>query len=490
MVRISIVLLATVVLVCGCNVPPVKRAEEVSRFREHLERQAGALRLGADEKLTMARCEAMALANSLELRVKELALKLQDERVKLALDSGLPKASLGYEESHRSNEAAVRFGEMTASFEDRDQQRLAVRAVAPALDFGTTYYSYKMAVDRRSQERLLLARSRQLLRRDVRVAYAMHAGAKRQEKLARLAYQAALQVQRVARSLERAEMTVGADTALVEASVAQAGLQVSLVSQRVEEAHLVLGQLMSLPPGVQFTIIEDLPPLPRAPTREEVVAMEETALMSRPELAVQDLERHVAGSAVRKELAAFFPQVDVVGSFNWSNASSVVNPSFFLYGFTVAHSLLDGGATLWRYEMAKKAATVEEERTVLASLGVLYEVQMRALRVRQTYETIGAAQMLEEARQKGLDRVVSLYKEGLEDEAGAARALADLTAQSTILDRTLTEYLVAWHELEAAVVGPTFENGAATQPATQPTTRAATRATTLPGGLPGITESR
>jgi len=143
---------------------------------------------------------------------------------------------------------------------------------------------------------------------------------------------------------------------------------------------------------------------------------------------------------------------------------------------------LDGGATLWRYEMAKKAATVEEERTLLASLGVLYEVQMRALRVRQTYETIGAAQTLEEARQKGLDRVVSLYKEGLEDEAGAARALADLTAQSTILDRTLTEYLVAWHELEAAVVGPTFENGAATQPTT--------RATTLPGGLPGITESR
>ena len=51
-----------------------------------------------------------------------------------------------------------------------------------------------------------------------------------------------------------------------------------------------------------------------------------------------------------------------------------------------------------------------------------------------------------------LDRIVSLYQEGLEDIAGAARSLADLTIQATTLDRAQTEYQVAWHELEAAAL--------------------------------------
>jgi outer membrane protein TolC len=459
-------------LAAGCNAPAVQRSDETVRFHEEISRRAEAMETELRGPLTLERCEELALANSLDLRVRELALRLQDDRVRMSLDSGLPKASLLYRDTTRSNEPAIDVNGASFAFEDRHQRALSVAAVLPVLDFGTTYYSYRNAVDRREQERLLLERARQLLVRDVRVAYAQHAGALRQRQLATVAYEAAQRVLRVARSLERAQMTVAADTSLVEAAVAQAALELSLAEQRVRQTHLALLQIMSLPPTLEVSIIEALPELPPPPTVAQVAEYARRALEARPELAVQDLARHIAANSIRKELADFFPKLNLTGSFNWSSASAVVNPEFFLYGFTIAHSLLDGGMQIWRYDLAKKTATVEEARTLLLSLGVLYEVQFRALRVAQAHETIGATAVLEKSRRAALERVVSLYQAGLEDEAGAARALAELTSQATLLDRAQTDYLVAWCELVAAALpeqspplGPAPDAAPATQPA-------------------------
>ena len=452
----------------GCNAPAITRDSEAARFRAELQSRAESLNLDPQRALTVEECEALALAGSLDLRVRRLALEMQDDQVRLAMTGMLPKLSLAYDYAERSNEAAVRFGQMTASFEDRRQQRLVVQGTVPILDWGLAYYAYRNALDRRAQERLLLERAVQLLRRDVRVAYARHAGALRQEKLARVALRAAEQVLRVAKNLEREDMAVPAETALVEAALSQAAMEVSLAEARVQETHLQLAQLMSLPPGTIFRIHEDLPPLPPLPTAEELRMYVENALMRRPELGAQDLQRHVALNTVRQAAADFLPRVDGLGSFNWSNASVAVNPSYFLMGFRVAHSLLNGGATVWQYSLAKKAATVEEQRTLLVSLGIVYEVELRALHLRQAHDIIGSARALEEARRRALDRVINLYREGLEDEAGAARALAELTSQATVLDRVQTDYLTAWHELEAAALlfdGP--PRISQTMPATQ-----------------------
>jgi outer membrane protein TolC len=368
----------------------------------------------------------------------------------------------------------VRAGGVTTEIQDRRQQALVLGGVLPILDWGLTYYSWQIALDRRRQEQFLVARAEQLLRRDVRVAYARHAGAVRQERLASIAYQAGGQVLRVAKSLEREHLTVRADTALIEAALAEAALALSLARQSVEQTHLTLAQLMSLPPGVSFRTEVDLPALPAPPSEEAASLFEQRALAVRPELAVQDLERRASASAVRRDAAAFFPRLDLAGSFNWSAQSGLVHPAFFLGGFQVSHALLSGGANLFQYQLSRKTEDLEKERTLLISLGVLYEVQLRALQVRQAHETVIAAEVLERSRKAALERIISLYKEGLEDEAGAARALAALTVEATALDRAQTEYVAAWHELEAAVLPETsMAARAATQPASAPASRAA-----------------
>lgn len=454
----------TLALIVGCNAPPVQRQDEIDRFRSEMQLRGQAIQVELSRPLSMEQCVRLALANSLELHIRNLALRLRDDQVRLAIAGGLPKLSLQYNQSYRSNKSLIEFRGLTTEMEDQNQRALGVSAMMPLLDFGLTYYAWRIALDQRQQDRLLIARSEQLLRRDIRVAYAQHAAALRQEKLARQSLAAGQKVLEIGKALEREKMAVRAETILVEAAVAQANLELSLAQQRVQETHLLLGQFMSLPPGAQFSIYEQQPVLPPPPTTQQVAAMEERALVARPELAVQDLARHISASAVRHEAANFFPQLNGTGSFNWTSASTVVNPSFFLLGFNITHSLLDGTATLWRYDIAKTNMTLEEQRTLLVSLGVMYEVELTALRVVQAREIVTASEILESARREALDRVIKLYQEGMEDAAGAARSIADLTSQATILDRARTNYQTAWYELEAAVL-----------PEELPTTRATSR---------------
>jgi outer membrane protein TolC len=472
--------LVLVVQACGCNAPPVGRVEEIARFQGEMQKRMEVLNLDRAEPLTLERCREIALANSLDLEIRQMSLRLTDQRVRLAFTGFLPRLSAQYDNIDRSNRPDMKLeipgapagGDSGFSFQEKRTESFVVQGMLPVLDFGITYYAYQSALDRGRQEYLLLERSRQVLVRDVSTAYARYAGALRQQKLSMVAHEAALQVLRVARNLEKEAMTVRADTVLIEAAVAQTALQVSEDARKVQDNRVVLAQLLSLPPDFPLTIVEDLPAVPEPPSVVELTEWQMRALALRPELSVQDLQRHLSANAVRSAAAELLPRIDAVGSFNWSNASMMVNPSYFLYGFRISSALLDGGAGLVRYELAKTAEDIERQRSILLSLGVLYDVELRAVNVKQLWDKVAAAGVYEKARREALARTISLYREGLADEATTAQAIQNLTIEASALDRAQTDYLVAWYELEAAAL-----------PAESPTARAATRpAATRPGG--------
>jgi outer membrane protein TolC len=485
---------AFLALAGGCDAPAVDRAAELQRFKATIRERTGALALTPGEVLTSPRCEDIAQQNNLELAVRRLALRLQDDQVRMALSTGLPHANAGYLYSRRSNPALMGFGDQEISMEDRTQESFALTATVPVLDFGVTYYAWQIARDQRTQQQMLLERARQELRRDVRIAYARHAGALRQEKLAQVNVMAADRVLKVGETMAREALVTQAEVAILRAAMAQAQVELAVVQRKVAETRLELMKLMALPPDVTIAIDEKRPPLPEPPAGEVLAGLEEHALLVRPELRVQDLQRHISANNVRREVAAFFPHLDANGAFNWTSNSLMLNPTFFLYGFSVADSLLDGGVQLWRYGLADKTRTIEEERTLLLSLGILYDVDLRALRLQRDRQTIQALEANEQARQKALEEILSLYREGLETEAGTARALAELNRQTLGVDIAQTDYLETWYEFQAATLpevppptvpaappalpttmpaagGPAFS--AATPPAT-PTTPAST----------------
>jgi outer membrane protein TolC len=466
-------LLATAVIagavgLAGCNAPPVERTAEMKRFQTEIKGRADSFKLVPGAVISMKECEDIALKNNLSLAIQQLTLRLEDDKVRLALSGGLPHFSANYDYSRRSNSSAAKFGNQEIEMQDRTQENFTLAATIPVLDYGMTYYAWQIARDQRTQQQLLLKRAAQELKRDVRIAYARHASALRQVKLAQVNVAAAEQVLKVSETMEREALATHAEVAVVRATMSEVQVELTVEQRKVEETRLQLLAFMSLPPNTAIVVDETLPELPTPPTDELVANLEEHALLLRPEMQVQDLQRHISANTVRHEVAAFFPRVDANGAFNWSNSSMAVNPAFLLYGFTVASSLLDGGSQIWRYGLADKERTVQEEQTILLSLGVMYDVNLRALQLQRDRETIKSLVAMEEARRKAFEEILSLYKAGLQNEAGTAQALSQLNVQSQSVDRAQTDYLVTWYQFQDATQAEEPVTPPATAPATAP----------------------
>jgi outer membrane protein TolC len=164
------------------------------------------------------------------------------------------------------------------------------------------------------------------------------------------------------------------------------------------------------------------------------------------------LNRHIGANLLRQQVAGYFPKLDAIGSFNWSNNAFLVNPAYFLGGMQVAQALLDFPTRTLRVQQAQIVGDIEKERSLLLALGVLYEVDLRAVQLQQGYESIRAIAAQEAARQEAFNRILGLYREGLENEAATAQELAELSQQAAALDRARTDYQVWWYEFETAAL--------------------------------------
>lgn len=434
----------------GCGAPRVTRDQEMERLSRETQARIEALDFKAGRPLALAACETIALQNNLAYRAQLLHTRLQDDQVRAALSGSLPTLGLEYTHNRRSNPPLVSLGRAPAArMEDQEYDRLGIRALLPIFDFGNTYYAWQMAKDRRAQERLLTLRTRQTLLRDVRVAYARLAALMRQEELWKTAAVAAQELLKVAVSYQREGLGSAADTAQVEVTVAQTGREMQLAHHRLQEARLHLARILSLSAHSELAIHPQLPEPPLPPTLERLRVLEDHALRTRPELFVQDLQRHLAATAVRKELTGFLPHVKGLANFDWSSLTQQANPAYFTIGLSVAQSLFDG-SRFARLSEAKKARTVEEERALLLGLGVLYEVDLNALQLARAQQDVLAQEQVVKAREVVVKQVWSRYREGLEVGADLAREVAQQHLAMLALDQARTEYHVANYELEAA----------------------------------------
>jgi len=467
----------------GCGAPRVERSAEIERFQQEGQARLAALGLDPARPLTLADCEAIALKNNLEYRTRLLQSQLQDEQVRLALTGFLPRGDVGYLRKTRSNEPLVSvFGGSAIAMEDQSQSAFSFHTLIPIFDFGNTYFAWQIAKDRRTQDRLATVRARQQLLRDIRIRYARHAAEIRQEQLWMTAVKAAQELLKVAESYEREGIGVAADTAQVKATLADAAKELLLARSRVQETKLLLAQTLSLPAHVEFKVDPALPALPEPLTPGRLLQLEEHALRARPELWIQDLERHVAANAVRKEISGFFPRVDGMVNFDWTSLSQQVNPAFWTFGASVAHSLLDSGSKVYRLEMAKKGGKVEAERALLLSLGILYEVDLAALQVAKAHQNVLASREVVAAYEELVRQIQSRYREGLEVGADLAKAIARAHAAILNVDRAQTDYQTAWYDLRAAAVPDEkpMEGGSEAPPSTPPSGKNDTEGSTPP----------
>lgn len=457
-------------LLAGCAVTPIERDAEIARFQDSIGTKLDELNLHDRRVLSLRECEEIALAGNLQYRVALLEARLSDENVRIAYTKMLPNLDTEFRRVERSNEPLVEAGgqssnsgsspagqptaesqETEFAFEDQEIDTFRVGAVIPILDFGATRYAWHVAKDRRMQQRLALVRARQTLLRDVRVFYVRLAAATHDAELLRAEVAAHEEALRVAESFLREGIIAPSDVAMVEAGLARSRLDLTLAERDVLLAKARLSRVLSIPSLVDYQVEplpDQLPPLPGS--LDDVRRLEDLALNRRPEAWSQDRARDAAASQVRQRIAEFFPRLDGLVEFHWTSNSRVVNSSYYNVGFSVAHSLLDGGASIFRYRAAEHEAVTEEERALLVQMGIVFEVDFRILELARATDGLAAREKLVAAREKSFALVAARAREGLESGAELARSLADLHGARRDRAANRADVLVALHELDAA----------------------------------------
>lgn len=464
------ILLCSLLLV-SCAVDPMQRDAEITRFQDGLQERLTNLALSKDRVLSLAECEQIALAGNLQYRVQLLATQLQDDEVLAAFTKLLPRAEGEFRHIRRSNDPLIETdssGQSTpqgqagagaqasersteVSFEDRETDSVRIGAVIPVLDFGATRFAWHIAEDERMRERLTVVRARQTLLRDVRVAYVRLASTYRDIELLQSEVDAYQQALAVARSFAREGLLAPADVATIEAGLARAELDLTIAQRDSLLEKARMSRTLSIPGLIDYRVEplpEALPPMPGS--IEDVRRLEDLALQRRPEAYAQDIARHAAATLVRQRIAEFFPRLDGIVEFNWSSNSKLVNPDYFNVGFSVAHSLLNGGETIARYRQAQKGEITEAERALLVQMGIVFEVDFRILELARAIDGLEARAKLVAARKKSLELIVAEVREGLESGAELARSLADLHAALREQSHNRADVFIALHELDAA----------------------------------------
>ena len=253
------------------------------------------------------------------------------------------------------------------------------------LDFGVSYYRAKQNAD---QFLIAEERRRKLVQnmiQDVRAAYWRALGAQRLTN-------------------DAAEILIRADKALLKSREAEAqkiispalGLNyqralldaTSLINQRrqdLEFAKRELAALMSVPPGQDFMLAEaveiKLPPVPT-----DNLALEEMALLQRPELREEDFKKRITAAETRKQMLSFMPNLNIAAGVQTNSNDFLYNKNWQQASVGVTWNLLKLFSLPALKVTQAEQVKVDEARRTALSMAILTQLRVSVERYRLALE--------------------------------------------------------------------------------------------------------
>ena len=327
---------------------------------------------------------ARALKYNLDYKLKLMETALSRSLWDVSTYEMLPKIVAGAGYSNRSNDSGgtsvlildkSRVSLDPSTSQERSHETSNLSFSWNALDFGVSYYRAQQKADQ-----VLMAEERrrkviQNVLQDVRNSYWRAVGA--QKLLGRMD----TLLERVNKALERAKeiekqglmpqaQVLGYQRALLDAVNT-----LTLRRQDLELAMAELRALMSVAPGVKFTLAEQNElALPRIPVN--VDALEKLAMEKRPELMEEWYRKRVTENDIKAAKVLLWPNISVDAGWQYDSNKYTYNNDWFDTGIRVSWNLLK----LTQYPALQKAHKAQNDtddmRRLALSMAVLTQVRV------------------------------------------------------------------------------------------------------------------
>ena len=380
------VILLSISILSGC----AKNANELAKIRiENTHKDFTTFSLSPklpDRALSLEDLIAFALHRNLDLLALNAEYAIQHETAtgeKLAM---LPNLTINSEWSQRSNESASKAkslvtgltstGSSTSS--TRSTTRRDFSVVWGLLDFGLSYYRSRQEENRGLIIKQRIERLRQNLILDIIQAYWKAVITQKAVKGASSIIAIAKERQKdLQRRLEKQTVSeiqgLENEERLIEMQIRLQTFQSDLHSAKAELASL-LGLTPNSDIALQDTVLK---PISEIDLRVE--ELEETALLNRPELFIQDLEGKLNADEIRATMLSYFPNPSLFSTYNYDRNRFLVNKTWLTMGVRAAWNLLSFPRYQQEKKIAKERVIQNEKSRQSLSIGILTQVRLAYL---------------------------------------------------------------------------------------------------------------
>lgn len=444
--------LAGAVILGGCSIDPVAFSDKARQSR--VKTDLIDLYKGQEEvskPITVAEAIARALKYNLDQRVKLMEQGVAIDTLDVAHFDLLPTLALNAGYNHRSNQAgAVSESLITgqqslepSTSQQRSRKIYSANLVWNVLDFGVSYATAKQLADEVNISNELRRRVIQNIVQDVQAAWWRAAVADRMAAEIEVMLQQAKDAIARSRELETKRLKQPLEALQRQRSLLELIDRLLQLRKEMSQAKLDLANLMNLRPGTQYTIAqvsdEAIPDI--KPTLSD---LEQSALLTRPELREEDYRKRISTLEVRKALLRMFPGLEVSFGRNHDTNKFLFNNSWSEFGLQITWNVFNVFSGPAAQKQAQSQVDLADARRLALSAAVLAQVNVAWQRYQESLEDYKLSRDLSDVEQRIAENVVAARKANRVDASEVVMSRA--AAVNSRLRRGL-----AYAELQSAI---------------------------------------
>jgi len=381
--RLTVACMPLVLAACGSVSPKPFTQEEIS---DRVSKDIASMYQNQEviaEPIDFHEAAARALKYNLDYKLKLMETALSRNLFEVSTYEMLPRLVAGAGYASRDNDSGGtsigiedrQISLRPSTSQERDHTMANLSFSWNALDFGVSYYRAQQKADQ-----VLMAEERrrkviQNVLQDVRNSYWRALGA--QKLLTRVDTLLERVNKALARSkeIEKQGIMPQAQVLGYQRALLDAMSTLTLRRQDLELAKAELRALMSVEPGVEFTLSDQSElALPRVPVN--VDALERLALEKRPEIMEEWYRKRVTENDIKAAKVLLWPNVSLDAGWQYDSNKYNYNSSWFDTGIRVSWNLLK----LTQYPALKKAHQAQNDtddmRRLALSMAVLTQVRV------------------------------------------------------------------------------------------------------------------
>ena len=396
--RIITIVLVALVAACARSPEPLKRSDVSQELQSDLDK-LGIVSDALDEPLTLYQAIARAILYNREYKLAAMEAALSQRQYDLAKANILPALTVSAGYSARDKYAASASTTFTNDEPDalpaspaysvsQDKNRSTANATFTwnILDFGLSYVRAGQSADRRM---IAIERQRKVVHNIVREVTSSYWRAIAAENLLDELGPLLRRVEAAladSRRIEQRRLSSPLEALIYQKELLEIRRTLHTQQRSLMTARLELAQLMGLLPGQQYTLAKVDYIIPEIAMN--ISLMENTAMMSRPELMEARYQKRINKSEVRAALLSMMPNLNLTASANTDDSDYQKYNDYVEMGAQVSYNLMSVFSGPASRKVAKASVDVAEEQRLAMAMAVISQVHianMNFVQSRQDY---------------------------------------------------------------------------------------------------------